>query len=321
MIALRLEETGLLSFEETPLPQPGKNEALIKISHCAICRTDAKAWRYGQRDLVLPRILGHEICGTGENTGKRYVVWPGKSCGRCQHCLSYAENLCLDMQILGFHRDGGFAEYAVVPQSSLIPIPENLPGHIACLAELLACGINALDQAHLSSGNRVLIFGAGPAGLLMALAARTKGAQPFILEKNIGKLQRSEDFRKCVGIDAGIECDMPRADVAVNAAPSIDTFLRGLPMLNARGCFCLFSGFPGTESIPVSLLNEIHYRQLKVVGAYGCTHSQMQEAAAILGDYLKSVELLIEERITLHQVPRVLEEVLTGERLKYVVEF
>jgi D-arabinose 1-dehydrogenase-like Zn-dependent alcohol dehydrogenase len=321
MIALRLEETGLLSFEETPLPQPGKNEALIKISHCAICRTDAKAWRYSQRDLVLPRILGHEICCTWVNTGKRYVVWPGKSCGQCQHCLSGAENLCPDMQILGFHRDGGFAEYAVVPQSSLIPVPENLPGHIACLAELLACGINALDQAHLSSGNRVLIFGGGPAGLLMALAARTKGAQPFILEKNKVKLQRSEDFRNSFGIDASTECTLLHADVAVNAAPSVDTVLRGLPTLNAGGCFCLFSGFPGTESIPASLLNEIHYRQLRVVGAYGCTHIQMQEALTVLNEQQSSVELLIEGRITLAQVPRALEEIIAGQRLKYVVEF
>jgi D-arabinose 1-dehydrogenase-like Zn-dependent alcohol dehydrogenase len=321
MKALRLQETSLLSFEETLLPQPGINEALIKVSHCAICRTDAKAWRYGQRDLVLPRVLGHEICGTGENTGKRYIVWPGKSCGLCPHCLCGAENLCPDMQILGFHRDGGFAEYAVVPQSSLIPVPESLPGHIACLAELLACGINALDRSHLSSSNSVLIFGGGPAGLLLALAARTKGAQPFILEKNHKKLQRSEDFRKCVGIDAATACAMPRADVAVNAAPSLDAFLQGLTKLNAGGCFCLFSGFSETEPIPVALLNEIHYRQLKVVGAYGCTHGQMQEALTILNGQQNNVALLIEDRITLDHVPYALEEVLTGERLKYVVEF
>jgi D-arabinose 1-dehydrogenase-like Zn-dependent alcohol dehydrogenase len=321
MKALRLQESSLLSFEETLLPQPGINEALIKISHCAICRTDAKAWRYGQRDLVLPRVLGHEICGEWENTGKRYVVWPGKSCGLCQHCLSGAENLCPDMQILGFHRDGGFAEYAVVPKSSLILVPETLPGHIACLAELLACGINALDQAHLSSSNSVLIFGGGPAGLLIALVARAKGAQPFILEMNQMKLQRSEDFRKRVGIDAGTECVIPRADVAVNAAPSLDTFLQGLTKLNAGGCFCLFSGFSEKESIPGFLINEIHYRQLKVVGAYGCTHGQMQEALTILNEQQNNAELLIEDHITLKHVPRALEEVLTGERLKYVIEF
>jgi D-arabinose 1-dehydrogenase-like Zn-dependent alcohol dehydrogenase len=321
MKALRLREIKLLSFEETPVPQPKNNEVLIKISHCAICRTDAKAWRYGQRDLVLPRVLGHEICSTWENTGKRYVVWPGKSCGHCTACLSGAENLCPDMQILGFHQDGGFAEYAVVPQPSLISVPESLPGHIACLAELLACGINALEQAHVSYGNCVLIFGGGPAGLLMALAAKAKGAQPFILEKNQNKLQRSEDFRKCAGIEACTEGKLPRADIAINAAPSLDTVLQGLSTLNAGGCFCLFSGFPGTESIPASLLNEIHYRQLRVVGAYGCTHIQMQEALTVLNEQQSSVELLIEGCITLAQVPRALEEIIAGQRLKYVVEF
>jgi threonine dehydrogenase-like Zn-dependent dehydrogenase len=225
------------------------------------------------------------------------------------------------MQILGFHQDGGFAEYAVVPQSSLIPVPDSLPGHIACLAELLSCGINALNQAHVSANSTVLIFGGGPAGLLMALAARIKGAQPHIVEMNENKLQRSEHFRKCLGIAAGTECTIPHADVVVNAASSPDTFLLGLPKLAAGGCFCLFSGFSGTEPVSSSLLNEIHYRQLKVVGAYGCTHSQMQEAINILDDQQNYAELLVEERITLEQVPRALEEILAGQRLKYVVEF
>jgi D-arabinose 1-dehydrogenase-like Zn-dependent alcohol dehydrogenase len=84
MKALRLKEIGLLSLEETPLLHIRNDEALIKISHCAIRRTDAKAWQNGQRDLVLPRILGHEICRKHELTGERYVVWPGKSCGTCE---------------------------------------------------------------------------------------------------------------------------------------------------------------------------------------------------------------------------------------------
>jgi D-arabinose 1-dehydrogenase-like Zn-dependent alcohol dehydrogenase len=321
MKALRLREKGQLSLEETPLPQLHDYEVLIKISHCAVCRTDAKAWRYGQRDLVLPRILGHELCGEKEATGDRFAVWPGKSCGTCQQCLSGFENLCPDMQILGFHRDGGFAEYVSVPRASLISVPQDLPGHIACLAEPLACGINALRQARLSPHTTILIVGGGPAGLLMALAAKALGAQPFILEINPLKLQKSEQFRIRAGIEGGTECMRLGFDSIVNAAPSLDSFINGVPKLKAGGCFCIFSGFSQSKTVPVTLLNEIHYRQLQVVGAYGCTHSQMQEALPILFEYRESVELLIEECITLEQVPQALEDILSQQRLKYVVKF
>lgn len=321
MRALRLENIGDLRMKDLPRPTVEKGRVELRVSHCAICRTDIKMWRQGQRDLALPRILGHEVAGILEETGERHVVWPGESCGTCGHCLGNSENLCSSMRILGFHRDGGFAEYMAVPEGALIGIPQDLPGFIACLAEPLACGLNALSLAGLAPGQTILIFGAGSVGLLMALAARDLGAKVFLHDINPVKLGISAEFRRRLDLkDTAIE-QIPVVDVAVNACPSMDAFLRGMGLLASGGSFCLFSGFMDRSSVPLHVLNEIHYRQLRVIGAYGCTREQMARAVRLLDKHRTEVELLIDERIALVNVSRALSFIETGQTLKYVVEF
>lgn len=318
MKALRLEQIGELALVEVSVPEAGRDETVLKVTHCAVCRTDAKMWRMGHRDLVLPRILGHEICGVSENEGHRVVVWPGRSCGRCEPCRTGAENLCREMRIIGFHEDGGFAEYVRVPESSLLEIPGDLPGSVAVLAEPLACAVNALQQADVAPGENVLIYGAGPVGLLMAIAVRAGGARPFLKEIRPEKLQQTEPVRRKIGARPY----EPRIyDVVVNAAPSMETFTDGVARLGFGGRFCLFSGLTDNRSVPAALLNEIHYRQLRVSGAYGCTRAQMESALGILADFRNEAECLIEARVPLTAVPMVLPAVADGLVLKTIVEF
>jgi L-iditol 2-dehydrogenase len=321
MKCLLLETVGHLRPAEIPPPKPARDEILLRVSHCAVCRTDAKMWHEGHRDLILPRVLGHEICGWDETCGSRFVVWPGTSCGECAPCRTGLENLCRHMSILGFHRDGGFAERVSVPTSCLIPIPETLPGHLACFAEPLSCALNALEQINLSSGMTLLIYGGGTLGLLMAMAARALGVEPFLVETNIRKLDRSRDFRASLGISGSLACDGGDYDAAINAAASPVTFLEGIFKVRPGGCFCLFSGFSDGDPIATGLINEIHYRQLHLVGAYGCTRNNMERALILLQRYKDDVELLIENRIELEQVPDMLPAVLSGQVLKFVVVF
>ncbi|MBI5251149.1 MAG: alcohol dehydrogenase catalytic domain-containing protein [Desulfomonile tiedjei] len=319
MRSVLLKEIGLLAMEDIPVPEPGPGQVLLRVSRCALCRTDAKMWSQGQRDLILPRVLGHEICGIREGTDERFVVWPGEACGRCVQCVGRAENLCEEMKILGFNRDGGLAEKVLVPESSLISVPAALADDAACLAEPLACAFNALEQANLSAGHTLLILGGGAVGLLIALAAKTAGACPFIVEISPEKLSKSEAFRNRLDIRAGASCDYGSFDVAVNACSADDTLLAGISRLKSSGCFCFFSGFTGEKPFPVKALNEIHYRQLRVVGAYGCTRAQMARSLPVLDEFQKEVRLLIEQEIRLGETAQGLSTVLAGEVLKIVV--
>lgn len=320
MRALRLEAFNELNLLEVDLPVAEQDDILLKVSHCALCRTDAKMFHQGQRDLVLPRILGHEVFGFNEQTGERFVIWPGEACGVCEECLKGHENLCSQMRIMGFHRDGGFAEYLSVSKSSVIPVPENLPGHLACLAEPLASTLNALEQARVEKNERILIYGGGPVGLLMSLAAQSLGATAFVVEKNPPKLRKSEKFRSSLAIEGSPECRLKDFDVVVNAAPSLSIFHEGMSKLRSGGCFCLFSGFTGEGTFPVSILNEIHYRQLRLAGAYGSTRRHMKKAVLLLNLFQESVSYLVEEVIELDQIPLALEAILSGDTLKFVAK-
>lgn len=317
MKALRLRSPGHLVLEEAPDPIPGPDEASLRVTHCAVCRTDAKMWAGGHRDLVLPRIPGHEIRGEGAD-GAAYAVWPGTACGVCPACRSGAENLCPDMRIVGFHRDGGFAERVAVPRRSLLPVPPGLPGAVACLAEPLACALNGLDQARVGRGNRLLVYGAGPVGLLAALAARHRGAEPSVREIRPRRLAETREFRDRIGLP---ECgaDEGGFDAALNAAPDVAAVADGLGRLRSGGRFALFSGLVGGEAVPLSLLNTLHYRQLTLVGAYGCTRDGMRKALQILSESHKEAALLVEEAGTLSDVPGFLPAVLEGRGPRRVI--
>lgn len=321
MKSLILEQIDELKFEEIPEPVPNEGEAIVRVKRCALCRTDAKIWAHGHRDLVLPRILGHEICGIREDTNERVVVWPGEACGKCAHCLTGAENLCNDIKILGFSRDGGFAEKVAVKKSSLLRLSDNLDDDVACLAEPLACAINALQQAKVTSGDSVLIFGAGSVGLLLALAADAIGASPFIAEINLDKLHKSESFRARLGIHGLESPDSRYFDVAINACPSLETLSQGISRLGKGGRFCLFSGFNQDVNFSARALNEVHYRQLHVIGAYGCARNHVEIALTVLDTYQETVRLLIDEQITLEKVPSALRRILRGQAFKIEVFF
>jgi len=320
MKALKLDESRNIYVAEIKEPRCGSNEVLLRVNYCSVCKTDAKMWFQGQRDLVLPRVLGHEICGQKLDSEEQFIVWPASICSSCDFCKSGRENLCSSIQVIGFHRDGGFAEYIAVPKESIIPIPKGVTGEVACMTELMASAINAIEQIDLQKNQKVLIYGGGPAGLLLALACKNYGAEPFVLEKNPEKLRLGAEFCKKIAVTASNVPTSELFDAAINAASDPSTFVEGVNRLKAGGRFCLFSGFTANENLPIQLLNEVHYRQLMLVGAYGSTKRQMQKALKIFEANQETARLLIHRIIGLEEVPFVLPEILRGQALKYVVK-
>lgn len=120
MNTLILTEKQKLREETRVLPQPELGEVIIEVAYCGICRTDRKCFRIGQRDLHMPRVLGHEFSGivaqvgvgvTDLAVGDRVGVYPGLGCGSCEDCLQGNDQRCASMKIIGFHLDGGFSRY------------------------------------------------------------------------------------------------------------------------------------------------------------------------------------------------------------------
>lgn len=325
MKALVLKDVGNICLQTIEKPNIHDSKILLKVRSGALCRTDAKMWKMGHRDLVLPRVLGHEICGTLEESGQRMVVWPGNACGQCTACMNEFENLCESMQIIGFHLDGGLAEYVMVREENLIPVPDDLSDELACLAEPLACTINALKMAQVRKGSKVLIYGAGPVGLMMALAIRSADAEPTVYDINPAKIDISRQFQEKSGIRVVEKIPEIKWHTVINAAPSMESFHDGISRLMPGGSFCIFSGFShntGSNVIDTfSSLNHIHYHQLKVSGAYGCTRQQIRLALDLLRNHGDAWFFLMEKIIAIEDVPAVLPRIWAGVTLKYIVKF
>lgn len=319
---LVLNNRRVFELRESALPEPGEGEVLVSVTCCSICRTDARMWQSGHRDLVLPRIPGHEISGYAEGAPHMPVtIWPGIACGVCRYCLEGRENLCASMRILGFHRDGGFAEFVSVPRSSLIALPQSMPMRLAALAEPLACALHGLDRAALKAGERVLVYGAGTLGLFLALGVHARGALPIVVDPCREKLEKSHTLRKRFGI-TGV--DDPRAasglfDVMLNAASAPAT-LEGILKLRAGGRFCMFSNLAAIPDSMSELLSALHYRELQLVGAYGCTRATMESSVELLFRYCNELAFLVERAISLEEAPAIMPEVLGGEHFKYVID-
>ena len=299
-----LVSSGALEIIEQESPVCGPFDVILAIEVCGVCRTDRKAFNIGQRDLRLPRILGHEVVGTvqeigrevtGFRPGERVQVSPGVFCGSCDYCVSGLDHLCDDMRIIGFHLDGGFAELLLVPGNEHAPavlnkVPAGLDSRTAALTEPLACCLNLQQRLSLESAETVVIFGAGPLGILSAGLARFMGAQKIvIIEPMENRRALAAPFSdRQFDFDARTKAQILEftggrgADVVLSCCPGNAPFLMGLEIASKRGRIGFFSGLTDTVGITNTALNTIHYREITVAGSYGCSSSDNREALELL---------------------------------------
>ncbi len=320
---MKLSLTGCrnLEFSSTDsAPQKKKNHVILEVACCAVCRTDAKMWHQGHRDLALPRVPGHEIAGF-DSSGKLFTVWPGQACGQCRYCLEGRENLCEDMRIIGFHSDGGFARFVSVPEDSLIAVTEKIEPSCLTFAEPVACVINGLSKFPPEQNSRVIIYGGGVVGMLAALLCRERNCRVTIVERSQEKITRLNAFVKENDLKLCKDTVASDFDLALNCCDSHVAFSLCITKLRKGGRFVYFSGLEKNEEIETNLLNLIHYKELEIHGAYGPGRKHMEEAVSFCHHRQDNLKMLIEKCIGPEDVEGVLEHILSGNALKYIIDW
>jgi L-gulonate 5-dehydrogenase len=193
--ALKLVETG------RPAPKPG--EALIAVRAAGLCAGDLYIYLGKNPYVSYPRIGGHEISGevvalgpdaSGPAPGTHVVVEPFIGCGRCYPCRVGKSNCCANLQIIGVHREGGFADYVVAPVDKLHVVPAGLTPFQASFAEPVAIGVQACQRGAVGPEDTVLILGAGPIGLALVEVARARGAKVYITDIAEERLATAADL-------------------------------------------------------------------------------------------------------------------------------
>jgi len=189
MLRTRLVRPGEIRLVDEERPTPGAGELLIRIEVAGICGSDRHMFR-GEYPTAANVTLGHEFCGIVEAAGlgvsrllpgTRITADPNIACGHCAACRAGQVNLCSSLQALGVTRDGGFAEYAIVPETQAIALPADLDPLLGAFSEPLACCLHGIERAAIKPGQTVAVLGGGVIGLLMVQLARLAGASAVVL--------------------------------------------------------------------------------------------------------------------------------------------
>jgi L-iditol 2-dehydrogenase len=340
----RLYAPGDLRVEELPAPEAGPGDVVIRVRTCSTCGTDAKIFRFGHHHISLPRVLGHEVAGEitevgpaveGLSIGDRVQIIAAIPDGVCFFCRRGEHTVCEDLESIGYQYDGGFAESMRVPAKVLAVdgvnrIPKHVAFEEASLTEPLACVLNGQELAQVGQGDIVVVLGAGPIGCLHVRLARARGARTVMLvDVNQGRLDLAARAEPDASIDGSKDdpidavrklTDGRGADVVITATGVGVAQEQALEMAALRGRISLFGGLPRDDSVIRFDSNLVHYRELSVFGAYGSAPRHNREALRLIADGGVRVDDLITHRMSLADVRRAIETVISGEGLKVVIE-
>ncbi len=255
MRALRLERHGAPLVAGTiPDPTPAPGEVVVQVHAAGICHSDAHYRSGAAGSNVLPRILGHEVSGlvvalgvgvTSHRIGDRVCLHYLVTCGQCDHCIAGREQFCAAGQMLGNNRDGGYAEFIVVPARNAVPLPDEIAfEHGAVMMCSSATSLHALRRGRLALGESVAVIGIGGLGISAVQLARALGAvEVFAIDLDAAKLDIARRFG-AVTIQAGAT-DVVQAvrdathgrgvDVAVELIGTPDTMHQAVRMLAVHG--------------------------------------------------------------------------------------
>ncbi|ANB56957.1 zinc-binding dehydrogenase family protein [Anoxybacillus sp. B7M1] len=178
-----------LEIQELPYPQPGYGEVTIQVQCCGICGTD---YHILEGDFIspFPLVGGHEFSGTifeigegveGWEIGARVSIDPSIYCGKCYHCRNKQFNHCKNWNAIGVTINGAFAQYVKVPAKNLYKMQDTMTFEEGALVEPMSCVAYALERTNVKFGDKVVIFGGGPMGMMLVQAMSVSGASEVVL--------------------------------------------------------------------------------------------------------------------------------------------
>ena len=287
----------VLEFTDVPEPTIRANEVLVKVKACALNHLDIFV-RNGMPgiEIPLPHILGNDITGVVEKVGElvtwvkpgdEVMVHPGVSCGHCQACLSGDDNLCREYDIIGYRRNGGYAEFVAVPGVNVFPKPANLSWEEAASLPLVTVTAwhMLVGRARLQPGEDVLVHAAGSGvGSVAIQIAKLFGARVITTASSDDKLAKAREL----GADETINytnVEWPKEVKRLTERRGVDvvfehtgseTWPGSISSLknNGRLVTCgATSGFDARTD-----LRQVFYRHLTILGSFMGSKSELVEA-------------------------------------------
>jgi len=302
MKALLLSKYRHLEITDLPTPTPGPGEVLVRVAACGICGSDVHGYDGSSGRRIPPIVMGHEAAGrvasvgsgvTGLSEGDRVTFDSTIFCGSCRYCLRGEVNLCDRRQVLGvscsdYRCAGAFAEYVIVPQRIVYPLPETLSFTEAAMLEAVAVAVHAVTLSRIAADDAALVLGAGMIGLLTLQALRAAGcSRVFIADVDASRLKLAEKVGATLALHASgpeLVSEVLRltngtgVDVAVEAV-GIDATVRvAVECVRKGGAVTLVGNVAPEVTLP---LQKVVTRQIRLQGS-----------CASAGEYPQAIGLL-----------------------------
>jgi 2-desacetyl-2-hydroxyethyl bacteriochlorophyllide A dehydrogenase len=321
MRAIVFDSPNRVTLKPVPYPQPAPDQVIVRVMACGLCGTDRHLY-HGDFPARYPLIPGHEFSGiiaqvgsavTAWRAGDRVIVDPNIACGECYFCRNAQINHCLNHAAIGVTQDGAFAECVAVPARNVYAIGNTLSFEEAAMVEPLSCVVYGLRRLQLQTGDAVLIFGAGPIGLMLMQSCKSGGASSVtIVDVDEPRLTMARAFGATHAVNAreqetALKEIAPYGFDAVIDATGVPRVVEScVARVKSGGKLLLFGVCPEDAKISISPF-EIYRRDLSIIGTFALRYS-FDPALELIRNDVVQVKPLLHPMLPLEEIPELFED-------------
>jgi len=307
-----------IELGESKVQKPGLGEVRIEVAYCGVCGTDLHIYM-GHMDgrIDMPQVIGHEMAGwiaeIGDEVddwgvGDPVVVRPLDACGRCPACRAGNGHVCQNLNFIGIDSPGAFQSSWTVPAHTLHRLPAEMPMDLGALVEPMAVACHDVRLGEVASGEKAVVIGGGPIGLLNALVAREAGAEVRVAEVNAYRLgiARSVGLETINPLEEDLEAhveawtDGGGADVVFEVSGSKPGAEVMTKLAKVRGRIVVVAIF--AEAPKVDLF-QFFWRELKMCGVRVYEPEDYDRAIELTASGALPLDKLVSERLSLDGLP------------------
>ena len=311
MKALVYTAARQMEIQELPHPRPKPDEILLAVRASGVCGSDQGGFLGRDKRRIPPLVLGHEFSGQilevgskveGVRPGMDVCVYPLVTCGQCRHCAGGQHHRCVHRRLFGLDLQGAFADYLLVPEQCLFPMPPGMTYVQGALAEPLATAIHAVSASANIRGGTGVVFGAGPIGIFHLLAAKHKGAARIaVVERNPHRLEAVRRLNADLVVDPR-DVDPVETILDWTAGHGVDFAFdaAGNDLCRQQAIAALASGGTLTlvgleEETSIVNIRRLQTGELTLRGSYAYTREDFAEALSLLEKGIIPAEELVSE--------------------------
>ena len=315
----------------------------MRVHSCGICGTDLHFWAHGcmgSMSINKPSVLGHEASGTvlkvGSNVktlaaGDNVAVEPNEFCGFCAYCMDGRNQLCLNAFTDIPLRDGLLQQYYVVPAFMCTKVPDGMSLEAAAVAEPLACCLHAIQRVGVSCGQYVLVCGAGPMGILSALAAKAFGAcRVVITDTNAKRVEHAKSLGVCQGFV--IKLDEPEEkqveaikellgkrnpDITLECTGFQPSMRLAIAATKKGGRICMVGLGAKTVEVPLSTAS---MKEIDLIGTAKYDSNSFRLGIALMAAGKINGEGIVTHKVSLENFQQAFDLIMSGEASKVLIQ-